>query len=97
MKFIFPQNYSLKPKLLGFIEYSSIIINIIWMIIIFSILNLLFSSINLKIFLFIILCFPLLILSIFNFNGENIITTSLYIIKYLLKPKVLLYNKNCKY
>ena len=30
MKFIFPQNYDFKNKLLGIFDYSTIFINIIW-------------------------------------------------------------------
>ncbi len=38
MKFIFPQNYNFKKnKLFGIIDYSSLIFNIIWDLIIFFI------------------------------------------------------------
>ena len=30
MKFIFPQNYCFKNKLFGIIDYSTLILNIIW-------------------------------------------------------------------
>ena len=30
MKFIFPQNYDFKNKLFGFIDYSTVIFNLIW-------------------------------------------------------------------
>ena len=30
MKFIFPQNYDFKSKLFGFIDYTTVILNIIW-------------------------------------------------------------------
>ena len=36
MKFIFPQNYNFTSKLLGFIDYTTVILNIIWGIITFS-------------------------------------------------------------
>ena len=42
MKFIFPQNYNFKNKLFGIIDYSSLIFNIIWDLIIFLLINLLF-------------------------------------------------------
>ena len=31
MKFIFPKNYNFKNKLFGFIDYSTIFINLIWL------------------------------------------------------------------
>ena len=37
MKFIFPQNYHFKNKILGFIDYSVAILNIVWDFIIFII------------------------------------------------------------
>ena len=40
MKFIFPQNYNFKNKLFGIIDYSSLIFNIIWDLIIFLLINL---------------------------------------------------------
>ena len=58
MKFIFPQNYNFKNKLFGIIDYSSLIFNIIWDLIIFLLINFLFKNNNIKIFIFIIfLCF----------------------------------------
>ena len=44
MKFIFPQNYNFKNKLFGIIDYSSLIFNIIWDLIIFLLINLLFKN-----------------------------------------------------
>lgn len=93
MKFIFPQNYNFNSKLFGFIDYSTAILNIVWFVFIFCLVNILFSSLNLKIFFFIVLCFPLLIFSIVGFNHENIIYVFLYISKYLRNPKVYLYRK----
>lgn len=93
MKFIFPQNYNFNSKLFGFIDYSTAILNIVWFVFIFCLVNLLFSSLNFKIFFFIVLCFPLLIFTIVGFNHENIIYVFLYISKYIKSPKVYLYRK----
>ena len=40
MKFIFPQNYSFKNKLFGFIDYSTLFLNIIWDFFMFCFLDL---------------------------------------------------------
>ena len=93
MKFIFPQNYSFKNKFLGIIDYSTLIINIIFYLFIFSICNLLFKNNNIKIFIFISTCFPLFILSITGLNNENIFLVIIYIIKFLKNRKIYLYNK----
>lgn len=92
MKFIFPANYSFKPKLLGIIDYSTAIFNLIWHIFVFCLINLIFSSITLKIFLFIILCFPILLLSIVGFNHENILYVLFYLTKFYLHNNVYLYK-----
>ena len=94
MKFVFPQNYNFNSKILGIIEYSSAILVLVWGIIIFGVVNLIFNSLNVKIFLFIILVFPVMIFSIVGINGENILYVFSYIIKYILKQKVLFFDKN---
>ena len=92
MKFIFPQNYNFKSKLFGVIDYSTIFLNLIWDLFIFILVNF-FDNLNIKIFLFFVLCFPLFLFSFSGFNGESIIYVITYILKFLLKPKLLFYLK----
>ena len=94
MKFIFPQNYNFNNKLLGFIDYSTIILNLVWDVFIFLLLNILFYNWNIKIFLFIIFCFPLFLFSIIGLNGENIFYILKYIFKYLFRPKIYVFKKD---
>lgn len=94
MKFIFPKNYNFNNKLLGFLDYSTVIVNIIWALFLFSLFNLIFKSIDIKIFLFVIFYLPLAIFSIIGFNHENILYVALYVIKFLRNPKIYLYNKS---
>jgi len=93
LKFIFPQNYNFNNKLFGSIDYSTAIFNIIWISLITSILNIFFTSISLKIFIGITLCFPLLLLSFIGFNGENILSVFSYLFRFIFKQKLFLYNK----
>ena len=92
MKFIFPQNYNFRSKFLGFIDYSTAILNALWAAFVFCILNIIISSFNLKIFLFIIFSMPILLFSIVGFNHENIIYVLFYILKYINSPKIYLYK-----
>lgn len=94
MKFIFPRNYNFNSKLFGVIDYFTIIINIIFDFFIFSLSNLTFNNINIKIFICISLCFPIFLLSIVGLNNENIFLVLIYIVKYFVKPKLYLYNKS---
>lgn len=94
MKFIFPQNYNFSNKLFGLIDYSTAILNVVWYIFIFCFINLFFTNIQIKIFIFISLCFPLLIFSIVGFNHENIIYVFFYIVKFMKNRKIYLYRKN---
>ena len=98
MKFIFPQNYNLKPKIFGFIDYSSAIFDIVWGVVVFGISNILFSSVNVKIFFIIIFVLPVVIFSIVGINGDNIMYYMSYIFKYIFSQKLLLYEKEkcCK-
>lgn len=93
MKFIFPQNYNFKNKLLGIIDYSTAIANVIWYALVFLLVNVLFSSINIKVVIFISFCFPLFLFSFVGFNGENIIVVFKYMLKFILKPKLIFYSK----
>lgn len=93
MKFIFPQNYKFNTKILGLIDYQTAILNLIWGGLIFLIINFIFNSLNLKIFIFIILVFPVLIFSIVGINGENVISVIIYMSKFIIKPKLLFYSK----
>ena len=93
MKFIFPQNYSFKSKLFGLIDYSTLILNIIWDFFIFCILDLLKISISFKISIFIIFCFPLFLFSIIGFNHENFIYVISYLFKFIFNKKIYFYTK----
>ena len=99
MKFIIPQNYDFNSKILGIIDYQSAILDLIWSIIIYVIVKIICKNISLKIFIFTIFTFPVIIFSIVGVNGENIIYVLKYMTKYILNPKILLYekeNKDCK-
>lgn len=92
MKFIIPQNYDFSSKLFGFLDYSTVLFNVIWMLFIFCITNLFISSIYLNFFIIIIFCFPMLLFSIIGFNHENILYVAFYILKFLYNQKVYLYK-----
>ena len=93
MVFIFPKNYKFNNKFLGIINYFYLFLNLIWQTFIFCLINLLFNNLTFKIFLFIILCFPLLILSIIENHNENIFCTIYYLLKFFLSVKLYLFNK----
>lgn len=93
MKFIIPQNYKFTTKILGIIDYQTAVLNAIWAGAIFLTLNAICNSLNLKIFLFIVLVFPMLIFSIVGVNGENLINVIIYMSKFIIKPKLLFYSK----
>lgn len=94
MHFIFPKNYNFKPKLLGFIEYSTAIFDSIIGLIIYFLVNILFSNITIKIYIFISLFFPILLISILGINRENFISVFIYMYKFLKNQNIYLYQKN---
>lgn len=93
MNFIIPQNYNLKSKFLGFLDYSTIIVNLIWIYTIFQITNLFSLSLHIQISIAVILCLPVLLFSILGINNENIIQILIYLFKYILKPKLYIFYK----
>ncbi len=96
MKFIFPQNYNFKNKILGIIDYSVAIINLCWDLLIIFFLYLFCHNINTQIILFIIFCFPVFLLSISGIHGENIIYIFIYFFKFLFRQKIFFYTKTDK-
>lgn len=93
INFIFPKNYKFKSKLFGFIDYEAAVFVIIYGIILFIILNLIFSNLNIKIYLFVSLYFPIILFSFLGINNENIIETMKYLFKYIISQKIILYKK----
>lgn len=93
MKFIFPQNFNTSSKLLGFIDYTTILVNIIWGLLIFLIIYFTISNTTLKICMFIIFFFPILLISIIGFNHEKISYVVKYLFFYIKRPKLYLYRK----
>lgn len=94
MKFIFPQNFAFKNKILGIIDVSTLFLNIIWDVFIYCLLNLFFSNINIIISGFIIFCFPLFLFSIIGFNHENIVYVLFYLLKFIFTKKLYFYRKD---
>lgn len=95
MKFIFPKNYNFKPKLFGFIEYSTAIFDAFLAVFLYKIINFVFSNITIKIYVFITLFFPILLISILGINRESFISIFLYIFKFVKNQNIYLYKKNC--
>ncbi len=93
MKFVFPQNYDFKNKLFGIVDYSTVFVNLLWYAFVLLLVNFIFESLTLKIFVFVVFCFPLLLFSFAGFNGENILYVFSYLIRFLLKSKLFLYKK----
>lgn len=96
MHFIYPKNYNFKSKLFGFIDYSTAIIDSVIAICIYFLLNIFFKDFNVKIFLFVSLFFPILLISIIGLNRESFITVFRYLIKYVFSNKLYLYKKSSK-
>lgn len=93
MHFIFPKNYNFKPKLLGLIEYTTAIIDSVIALFIYGFVNLVFTSITIKIYVFISLFLPILLISILGINRESIISVCIYMFKFIKNQNIYLYKK----
>lgn len=94
MKFIFPQNYNFTTKLFGLLDYPTAIFNFIWWFIVFIITKIFITDLLTKIIVFIITCFPILLISLFGFHQENIIYVFKYLLIFYKNPKLYLYKKD---
>ena len=92
MKYIFPKNYNFKNKILGIIDYTTAIFNVIMFVIIFATMSMLFKNISTRVVFIIVFYFPILLFSLVGFNNESVLYTIFYIIKFLLSPKLYLYK-----
>ena len=93
MKFIFPQNYNFDNKLFGFIDYATLILNILWGVFVYFFINLFIDNFSIKIFLFVILFLPVFLFSIIGFNQEKITYIFKYVYIFLRRPKIYLFKK----
>ena len=94
MNFIYPKNYNFKPKLLGIIEYSTAIFDIILALVLYFFLNLFIKDISVKISIFIVIFFPILLVSILGINRESFLSILKYLYKFFKKRNIYLYYKN---
>lgn len=93
MKFIFPKNYSFKYKLLGFIDYSTAIIDCLLGFLLYFIIGLFVKTITTRIYIFIVVFFPLVLFSIFGLGRESLISVISYMYSFLTSQKIYLYDK----
>lgn len=93
MKFIFPQNYRFHTKLFGLFDYPTAILNFSCWILVFLITKILPFALLDKIIFFIVTCFPILLISLFGFQQENILYVLRYLFNYWRSNKLYLYKK----
>ena len=92
MKFIFPQNFNFKNKLLGIIDYPTAIFNIIYFLLVYILTNIFISNLTIKIIIIILFYLPIFLISVIDFNHENILYFFWYMIKFIFRPKIYLYK-----
>ena len=94
MKFIFPKNYKYRSKILGFIDYITAIVDLIFGFLLFSIIKIFVKKISTQIYIFVILFVPIILFSIFISDGENIISYTMQIIRFIKRRGIYFYDKN---
>lgn len=92
MKFIFPQNFNFKNKLLGIIDYPTAIFNIIYFLLVYILTNIFIANLTIKIIIIILFYLPIFLISVIDFNHENILYFFWYMIKFIFRPKIYLYK-----
>ena len=82
IEYIVPKNYDIKPKILGIT------------LIIFVIINSIIENIFIKLQIIIVITLPQIVILINGINGESIIYIVKYVLLYILRKKVYLYEKS---
>lgn len=93
MHFTIPKNYKFKPKLFGLIDYQTAVLDSILAGILYVLINLFFSSLTTKIYIFIALFIPFLLFSIVGVHNEPIVSVLIYVFKYYKNQKLYLFKK----
>ena len=93
MNFIIPKNYTFKPKLLGLIDYQTALLDSIWAGLLFGFVQLFFTSLSTKLYIFVALFVPFFLFSIVGVHNENILSVILYLSKYYYHQKIYLFKK----
>lgn len=83
-----------KSKILGFIDYSTAILNLVLAFILYNFIHLFIKDILNILPIFIPLYTPIILFSILGVNKENFLSILIYILKYLLSAKLYLYTKS---
>ena len=94
IEYIVPKNYDIKPKILGIIEQEAFILFLIITLIIFVIINSIIENIFIKLQIIIVITLPRIVILINGINGESIIYIVKYVLLYILRKKVYLYEKS---
>ncbi len=83
-----------KPKLLGFIDYSTAILNAIFAFILYSLLHIFIKNPADILPIFLPIFIPFFLVTILGIQRESFLSVSKYILKYVLSPKLYLYQKS---
>lgn len=94
IEYIIPKNYDIKPKILGIIEQEAFILFLIITLIIFMVINSIIENIFIKLQIIIVITLPQIVILINGINGESIIYIVKYVLLYILRKKVYLYEKS---
>lgn len=87
-------NYKRNNRWLGIIDYKSLVALIIYLIVLWNLLNLTFISLEYKIYIFISLSIPVIVLLCIHINDESAIDVIIIILKFSLKNKIYIDTKN---
>lgn len=92
MKYIFPKNYDISPKIFGYFDIQTLSLLVVINLILYFLLKIFISNIFLIIQFNIVLTLPIILLGVSGVNGENLYYFIYYIFKYFISKKVYLYE-----
>lgn len=94
MHFVFPQNYNFSSRLFGIFDYTTVLFNLVWFVFLFSVSNIFFETLEIKILICTVLFLPFFIISIIGLYHENIFFVLSYIYCFFKNRCIYFYSKS---
>ncbi len=85
-------NYKRNNKWLGIIDYKSLAFLVFYLVLIWNVIDLFKIRLEYKIYIFVCLSIPVIVLLCININSESAIDVMITIIKFMLKNKIYVSN-----
>lgn len=89
-------NYNRNIKFMGIIDYKSLVIIIIYIVIVFNLLRLLPFNLEILIYIFLTLVIPVVVVFCVNLNNESTVDVIITMLRFMVNKKIFVKEKDVK-